>query len=114
MMLQDILVVVSNAYNLTPEQLKEHTRRRDIVRPRQIVMWIARHATKLSLPDIGQRLGGYDHTTVMHGVNIIEKMMEDDPEYAKHVRWLTKAADTRSMQRQRPLPQKSIEMPASA
>jgi chromosomal replication initiator protein len=56
-----------------------------ISRPRQILAWLARKYTKLSFLDIGARLGGRDHTTIMYAVKEIDRMIIDDPIIAKHV-----------------------------
>lgn len=97
--LNDILFVVSRAYNMTPDRLKERTRLRSVSRPRQIVMYIARHYTKLSLNAVGERLGGFDHTTIMYGTLVIERMMEEDPQFNKHVRELGQEASVRAGRR---------------
>jgi hypothetical protein len=56
-------------------ELVSERRARRIARPRQVVMYLARKHTKLSLPRIGRGLGFRDHTTVMHGANKIEGML---------------------------------------
>mgnify|MGYP003430969695 FL=1 len=62
-------------------------------------MWIARHATKLSLPDIGLRLGGFDHTTVLHGVKVVTKEMSEDIAFDAKVKKLASRAMTRAAER---------------
>ena len=51
---------------------------RTIARPRQIAMYLAKQLTPRSLPEIGRRFGGRDHTTIMHGVRKIEELMATD------------------------------------
>lgn len=46
-------------------------------RPRQIAMYLARHLTQASLPEIGRAFGGRDHTTVMHAINAVERRIKD-------------------------------------
>ena len=62
-------------------------------------MWIAREVTKLSLPDIGTRLGGFDHSTVMYGVRITAENMKEDAEFADRVHRLSRAATARAAAR---------------
>ncbi|MCA6238081.1 MAG: chromosomal replication initiator protein DnaA, partial [Phenylobacterium sp.] len=52
-------------------------------RPRQAAMWIAKQITTRSLPDIGRRFGGRDHTTVLHAVRRIEALKQDDAVLAR-------------------------------
>lgn len=71
--------VVARHYGMTVQQLLERTRRQAIARPRQVAMFLACRLTNASLPDIGQRFGGYDHTTVMYARERIAQMAEQDP-----------------------------------
>lgn len=66
-------------------------RGRDIARPRQIAMYLARELTPKSLPDIGRRFGGRDHTTVIHAIKQVEHLMMIDGELAEDVATLRKA-----------------------
>jgi chromosomal replication initiator protein len=58
-------------------------RARAVARPRQAAMWIAKQITTRSLPDIGRRFGGRDHTTVLHAVRRIEALKAEDPSLAR-------------------------------
>jgi chromosomal replication initiator protein len=64
----DIERQVALRHALTVEDLRGPSRARRVAWPRQELMWRARRETRLSLPQIGDRLGGRDHTTVIHGV----------------------------------------------
>ena len=77
-----ILDAVSHEFGVSVLDLESRRSGRRIARPRQMVMWLARHLTRLSLPQIGQRLGGRDHTTVMHGVRKIDQLLDLDPAIA--------------------------------
>lgn len=77
--------IVSARYNVSWYDLISLRRTARVVRPRQILMWLARHHTPRSLPEIGRRLGGRDHTTVLHSVRRIDEMMADDPAFAAEV-----------------------------
>ena len=70
--IEDILKFVSRHYNVTRTDLLSARRTRTIVRPRQIAMYLAKTMTPRSLPEIGRRFGGRDHTTVLHAVRKIE------------------------------------------
>jgi chromosomal replication initiator protein len=65
--LPDIIEAVSAHYGVTQQEIVGASRQKDLVLPRQIVMYLARAETNASLPEIGCALGGRDHTTVMHG-----------------------------------------------
>ncbi|MDP3298864.1 MAG: chromosomal replication initiator protein DnaA, partial [Phenylobacterium sp.] len=70
---------VAEHYGLTQADLLSERRARAVARPRQAAMWIAKQITTRSLPDIGRRFGGRDHTTVLHAVRRIEALKVDDP-----------------------------------
>ena len=68
---------VCERYNVRPAEMDSPRRARSVARPRQVAMYLAKQLTSLSLPDIGRKFGR-DHSTVLHGVRKIEKLMEDD------------------------------------
>nr|WP_246333175.1 chromosomal replication initiator protein DnaA [Aureimonas mangrovi] len=70
--IEDILKFVSRHYNVSRADILSARRTRTIVRPRQIAMYLAKTMTPRSLPEIGRRFGGRDHTTVLHAVRKIE------------------------------------------
>jgi len=69
-----------------------HSARRSvaIARPRQVAMYLAKKLTSKSLPEIGRKFGGKDHTTVMHAVKRIEELSKKDSEFAEDVELLTR------------------------
>ncbi|MFZ5634227.1 MAG: chromosomal replication initiator protein DnaA [Bacillota bacterium] len=71
--------VVSDYFNLRPEDLKAKKRTRNVSFPRQIAMYLTREMTDLSLPKIGEVYGGRDHTTVIHAYERINSEMQLDP-----------------------------------
>ncbi|MFN9848023.1 MAG: chromosomal replication initiator protein DnaA [Alphaproteobacteria bacterium] len=77
--------VVAEHYALKQADLLSERRARAIARPRQVAMWLAKQITTRSLPDIGRRFGGRDHTTVLHAVRRIEALKVDDPVLARDV-----------------------------
>ena len=68
--------MVSDAYNVTVEELNSKKRTKNIAFPRQVAMYISRTLLDISLPNIGDEFGGRDHTTVMHAIKKIEDEME--------------------------------------
>ena len=64
-------------------------RTRAVARPRQAAMWLAKQLTTRSLPDIGRRFGGRDHTTVIHAVRRIDQLRAADPQLARDLEVLT-------------------------
>ena len=60
-------------------------RARNVARPRQVAMYLAKQLTSRSLPEIGRKFGGRDHTTVMHAVRKIEEIIGEDPSFAQDV-----------------------------
>lgn len=76
--LDNILDQVSGFYGVSIEDLLSPRRSRDIAVARQVVMYLARDLTEMSLPQIGQALGGRDHTTIMHGCDKISALFEKD------------------------------------
>ena len=67
-------------YNIRVADLTSHRRNRSVVRPRQIAMALARELTSHSLPEIGDRFGGRDHTTVLHACRRINQLREENPD----------------------------------
>jgi chromosomal replication initiator protein len=75
---QEVIKAVARFYRMSEQKLTGRKRNKDIVRPRQVAMYLARKETQASLPEIGDALGGRDHTTVLYGVEKIEGQMEED------------------------------------
>jgi len=74
---------VSEVFGVKPQDLRAKTRTKAVVFPRQIAMYLARQLTSDSFNDIGRGFGGKDHTTVLHAVNKIEGLLQDDPKFRK-------------------------------
>jgi chromosomal replication initiator protein len=73
---------VAAFFDLTLDDLVSARRHRAVARPRQIAMYFCKRLTRRSFPDIGQRFGGRDHTTVMHAVKRIEELAAGDATFA--------------------------------
>ncbi|MDO4680969.1 MAG: chromosomal replication initiator protein DnaA [Aerococcus sp.] len=78
--------IVANYYDVTVDDLIGKKRKRQIVVPRQIAMYLAREITEASLPKIGQEFGGKDHTTVLHAYDKIETMLKESPDARNDVK----------------------------
>lgn len=76
--IEDIQRIVSRHYNVSKADLLSARRTRTIVRPRQVAMYLAKTLTLRSLPEIGRRFGGRDHTTVLHAVRKIDGLLESE------------------------------------
>ncbi len=76
---------VAEHYGLKQADLISERRARAVARPRQVAMWLAKQITTRSLPDIGRRFGGRDHTTVLHAVRRIEALKGEDAAIARDV-----------------------------
>ena len=86
--IEDIQRVVARHYNVSKTELLSNRRTRTIVKPRQIAMYLAKVMTPRSLPEIGRRFGGRDHTTVLHAVRKIEDLSGNDNTLAQELELL--------------------------
>lgn len=86
--IEDIQRVVARHYNVSKTELLSNRRTRTIVKPRQIAMYLAKVMTPRSLPEIGRRFGGRDHTTVLHAVRKIEDLSGSDNTLAQELELL--------------------------
>ena len=82
---------VSEHYNIRLSEMIGPKRVRTYARPRQMAMYLAKHMTSRSLPEIGRRFGGRDHTTVMHGVKRITELKLTDSQIADDLELLRRA-----------------------
>ncbi|MCX7306124.1 MAG: chromosomal replication initiator protein DnaA [Hyphomicrobiales bacterium] len=86
--IEDIQRIVARHYNVSKTELLSNRRTRTIVKPRQIAMYLAKVMTPRSLPEIGRRFGGRDHTTVLHAVRKIEDLSGSDNTLAQELELL--------------------------
>ena len=80
-----IVSLVAEFYNVTGDDLIKQSRRQEFVKPRQIAMFIARQELASSFPSIGEFFGGRDHTTVMHAVEKIQKMLNEKESFKQEI-----------------------------
>jgi len=76
--IEDIQRKVAEHYNIRISELHSPRRTKNIARPRQIAMYLCKALTEYSLPDIGRKFGGRDHTTIMHGIRKVEELIKTD------------------------------------
>ena len=86
--IEDIQRVVARQYNVSRADLLSSRRTANVVRPRQVAMYLAKILTLRSLPEIGRRFGGRDHTTVLHAVRKIENLAGNDSAFAEEIETL--------------------------
>jgi len=76
---------VAEHYNLRLTDMHSARRARNVARPRQVAMYLAKQLTARSLPEIGRKFGGRDHTTVMHAVRKVDELIAEDAQIAQDV-----------------------------
>ncbi len=81
----DVVDKIARYYEIDPASIYEKTRRKEIVKPRQLIMYILREDFQVSYPAIGQKLGGRDHTTVIHSCEKIKHDLKSDVELEEEI-----------------------------
>jgi len=76
--IKEVTSVVANFYQIEESKLCEKTRKKEVVKPRQVLMYILREDFNTSYPYIGQKLGGRDHTTVIHAYDKIKNELPNN------------------------------------
>ena len=92
--IDEILKKVVEHYNIKLSDMHSPRRSRSVARPRQVAMYLAKSITTRSLPEIGRKFGGRDHTTVIHAIKTIEEIMVNDPSLAEDIELLTRILQT--------------------
>ena len=86
--IEEIQKRVAEHFNIRTSDMHSARRARSVARPRQVAMYLAKQLTPRSLPEIGRKFGGRDHTTVMHAVKKVEELRERDSSFAEDVELL--------------------------
>ena len=81
-----IIKTVAKFYNLTVDEIKSKTRRKEVVGPRQVAMYLSKEHTKHSLKAIGYHYGGRDHATVIHAVKCIQDLQKTTPRISEEIK----------------------------
>jgi chromosomal replication initiator protein len=87
----DVVEYVCSYYKIKPTQLKGPKRNASLVRPRQVAMYLLYTELKLTFVDIGNLLGGRDHTTIMHGVDKIKELVDKKERVTEDILGITKS-----------------------
>lgn len=95
--IEDIQRIVSKHFNVSKQDLLSARRTRTIVKPRQIAMYLSKTMTPRSLPEIGRRFGGRDHTTVLHAVRKIEGLIDNDNKLGQELELLQRLIDEQNI-----------------
>jgi chromosomal replication initiator protein len=83
--IKDIVKLVADFYNIEEELIHKKTRKKEIVKPRQVIMYLLREDFNIAYPTIGQKLGGRDHTTVIHSYEKVKEDLKTDSGLAQEV-----------------------------
>jgi chromosomal replication initiator protein len=76
---KEVVKLVSDFYNINEDSVYDKTRRREVVKPRQVIMYLLREDFNVSFPSIGEKIGGRDHTTVIHSYEKVKEGIKTDP-----------------------------------
>ena len=77
--IKDVIKLVSEFYNIEEESVYDKTRKKEVVKPRQVIMYILREDLSVSFPSIGEKVGGRDHTTVIHSYEKVKEEIKTNP-----------------------------------
>ena len=91
--IEEIQKRVAEHFNIRMADMHSARRSRAVARPRQVAMYLSKQLTSRSLPEIGRRFGGRDHTTVMHGVRRIEELKQQDGQIAEDLELLRRSLE---------------------
>lgn len=78
-MVAHIQRATASHFGIHISEMTSHRRARNVVRPRQVAMYLSRNLTSKSLPEIGRLFGKRDHTTVIHAIKTVERLVAVDP-----------------------------------
>ena len=87
--IESIQKAVAEQFGLRSGEIKTKNNSRSIVYPRQVAMYLTKHLTEASLPEIGRQFGGKHHTTVMHSIDKIEEARKSDKDLNRLLNKLT-------------------------
>ena len=83
--IQEVVKIISGFYNIAEENIYKKTRKKEVVKPRQLIMYILREDFQTPYPTIGSKLGGRDHTTVIHSYEKIKRELKSDSDLVREV-----------------------------
>ncbi len=82
---KEVVKIIADFYKIEEESIYEKTRKKEVIKPRQIIMYILREDFSISYPSIGEKLGGRDHTTVIHSYEKIKSEIKSDMLLSKEI-----------------------------
>ncbi len=83
--LEDIVKLTCSEFGSTVSEIKSHKKNKSLVEARQVIMFLAREMTNLSFPDIGEKMGGRDHSTVIYSYKKVKKRLQTDKKFNEMV-----------------------------
>lgn len=83
--IKDVVKTIAEFYGITENEIYEKTRKKAVVKPRQVIMYILREDFDVSYPTIGEKLGGKDHTTVMHSYEKVKEDLKTDSSLIREI-----------------------------
>jgi chromosomal replication initiator protein len=83
--IKDVVKTIAEFYGITEPEIYEKTRKKSVVKPRQVIMYILREDFDVSYPTIGEKLGGKDHTTVMHSYEKVKEDLKTDSSLIREI-----------------------------
>jgi len=92
--IDDIQRKVADYYSIRVSDMHSARRSRNVARPRQVAMYLSKLLTSRSLPEIGRKYGGRDHTTVMHAIKKVEELISQDATIAEDVELLRRTLES--------------------
>ncbi|WP_417430527.1 chromosomal replication initiator protein DnaA [Kiloniella sp.] len=92
--IEEIQKKVAEHFNVRVSDMHSARRARAVARPRQVAMYLSKQLTSRSLPEIGRKFGGRDHTTVMHAVKKVEELKSTDLEFAEDIELLSRMLES--------------------
>ena len=82
---KEVVKIITDFYKIEEESIYEKTRKKEVIKPRQVIMYILREDFSISYPSIGEKLGGRDHTTVIHSCEKIKREVKSDMLLSKEI-----------------------------
>ncbi|MBU6370746.1 MAG: chromosomal replication initiator protein DnaA [Patescibacteria group bacterium] len=81
----DVIRIVSDFYGIEKEHIAEKGRKKEVIKPRQVIMYLLREDFDISFPSIGEKVGGRDHSTVIHSYEKVKNDLKTDPELVQEI-----------------------------
>lgn len=82
---KDVIRIISQFYDIEEKDILDKSRKKEVVKPRQIIMYILREDFDISYPSIGEKLGGRDHTTVIHSCDKVKNDLQNNPSIVNEI-----------------------------